>query len=156
MSYYINDRFWSKVKLGMEDECWPWMGARTPDGYGRLRTAGQGSDVIYAHRFSYGLVYGKPPGDLEVMHRCDNPSCVNPDHLKLGTHAENMADRNAKGRTSKGANHPVRRKLTPDQVLELRDRYAKGGISQRAIAAEYGVVSSVAHKIITRQTYKSI
>lgn len=89
------ERFWAKVaKLGV-CSCWEWTGWRKETGYGRVRIDGR---ILYAHRVSWILANGPIPDDLRVLHRCDNPPCVNPDHLFLGTQGDNNADRDAKGR----------------------------------------------------------
>ena len=88
----LTARFWPKVdKSGA---CWLWTAAAR-NGYGQLRV---GARIIQSHRVSWELHHGPIPEGLHVLHTCDNPSCVNPDHLWLGTHGENMADRDAKGR----------------------------------------------------------
>jgi hypothetical protein len=91
--------FWSKVHLG--DGCWEWTARRYPRGYGAYdlpRPLKMQRRPVPAHRVAYALFYGVEPGGLWVLHRCDNPPCVRPDHLFLGTHADNMADMYAKKR----------------------------------------------------------
>lgn len=92
-------RFWAKVDRS--GECWEWIGKPTTHGYGRLERAPQGQRrgaPVYAHRASWELHYGPIPEGLNVLHHCDNPPCVRPTHLFLGTHLDNMADMFAKGR----------------------------------------------------------
>lgn len=94
------DRFWSKVdKSGT---CWVWTAHTDRRGYGRMQRGERGQGVILAHRFSWHLATGIDPGDLCVLHLCDNPPCVNPDHLVLGTRAANVLDMINKGRQSSG------------------------------------------------------
>lgn len=82
------ERFWRHVTKGAESECWEWTGQRDKDGYGTLHV---GSTIVRSHRFSYELHAGAT--ELLVRHRCNNPPCVNPAHLRPGTHDDNMADR---------------------------------------------------------------
>lgn len=85
----IAARFWSKVDRKSAGECWPWIGRRDKDGYGRLMV---NKRSIGAHRVSYRLAFGEIPDGLQVRHDCDNPRCVNPDHLLIGTNQDNVYD----------------------------------------------------------------
>ena len=159
-------RFWSKVnkngpvirpELG---PCWVWTANRLPSGYGRFwPNASEGK--IGAHRFSFLLAFGVDPGDLDVCHRCDNPPCVRPDHLFLGTATDNGADMVAKGRHA-AATHPesmVRgerqghAKLTTTQVLEIKERLAMGETCDE-IAADYSVSRSAISLIKIGRNWK--
>lgn len=95
MKRSVADRFWDKVVLIPEHACWEWVGYRNHDGYGRMYVDGR--DVM-AHRISFEINRAKIPADLLVCHRCDNPSCVNPAHLWLGTERDNTLDAVSKGR----------------------------------------------------------
>lgn len=92
----IAEYFWKRVDKRGDAECWPWTGSRKPRGYGHIHFKRRDHN---AHRVAYELHHGKPPpAHMEVMHTCDNPPCVNPAHLRLGTHTDNMRDAKAKGR----------------------------------------------------------
>lgn len=97
----VEQRFWSKVDKRGPDECWPWKGVRSSDGYGAFKIKGV---FVGAHRVAYAIHARISLEQIpaEVCHHCDNPPCVNPDHLFLGTHQDNMTDRNKKGRTRGG------------------------------------------------------
>lgn len=104
-------RFWKRIDVRGPDECWPWTGAHNPYGYGVLQTrALRGSGRVawaVAHRLSWELANALPaPEELEVCHACDNPPCVNPNHLWLGTHQDNMNDAVKKGRMHGPVMHP--------------------------------------------------
>lgn len=90
-------RFWAKVKRSPGQRCWLWQGGGHPFGYGQLHLGG-GSRHVLAHRYSWELAFGKVPRGRYVLHYCDNPKCVRPDHLFLGTQRDNVADMVQKGR----------------------------------------------------------
>lgn len=131
------ERFWAKVDRRRPDECWPWLRHKSKSGYGRV---GVGYNVMLAHRVSYFLKRGTVPPELAVCHRCDNPECVNPRHLFLGTASDNAADKISKGRhrhgipDNRGSKHGMS-KLTEEQVRQIRS--ATG--SQRVIGDQFGV-----------------
>lgn len=81
------ERFWSRVRMGSSHGCWEWTGAATSDGYGRLNVNGR---QMLAHRLSWELANGEIPKKMDVDHRCSNPRCVNPDHLRVVTRSQNM------------------------------------------------------------------
>ena len=123
--------------------CWEWTAALTADGYGRIRSGGRPAK---AHRVAWELYRGSVPEGMFVCHRCDNPSCVNPDHLFLGTPADNMRDMIAKGRAHHGERHPSH-KLTDEQVEQIRS--LAGTMSQRAIARMFGVKQPAICRILS-------
>lgn len=138
----IEERFWSKVdKSG---SCWLWQAATNSRGYGRF---GIGSRTVKAHRFAYELVNGPIPEGLHILHSCDHPGCVRPDHLRAGTHQENMADMVSKGRQAKGetiAKHTRGSKqglakLTEADVVTIKELLNSKQHSQRDIAKLFGV-----------------
>ena len=122
-------RFWSKVGVGEVGECWEWQA--TKGRYGQFWIHGR---YWQAHRVAWVLTYGPIPAGLLVCHRCDNPSCVNPYHLFLGTQSDNKIDSAKKGRIS--------RKLTPGEVHEIR-LMLEEGYTQLEIADAYGVSGTI-------------
>lgn len=148
----LSVRFWEKVQK--TDTCWIWLGAIDNVGYGSIRINGQ---TFRSHRVSYELKYGSiPNNDLCVLHRCDNRRCVNPDHLFLGTKKDNTFDMINKGR----AIHPKgidcsSHKLSENQVLEIRMRYANGE-STRKITKDYPVSASTIWAIVTMKKWSHL
>lgn len=102
------DRFWPKVRVAAPDDCWEWTASRTPTDYGRFSRGRGGAGWEYAHRVAWLLTHGSIPRGMCVLHACDNPPCVNPSHLFLGTQLENIADRTRKGRSAGQPNAPGR------------------------------------------------
>lgn len=104
------DRFWEKVDK--TENCWLWSASVNNQGYGEIHL-GERNDHCYAHRFSWMINKGPIPKGLFVLHRCDNPRCVNPNHLFLGTQKDNLHDAMAKGRMPilvKGSEFHARRR----------------------------------------------
>ena len=141
----VKARFEQKFRV--TPSCWIWEGSRNGDGYGHFRYLGE---VAKAHRVSYLLYVGEVPKHLKVRHKCDNPWCVNPNHLELGTDADNMADRSLRGRTAVGeANGKT--KLTDAQVAEMK-RLRESGVSKEDVANQFGVSTrTVWYAIKTRK-----
>ena len=127
-------RFWKRVDKKGDNDCWIWIGGRLTRGYGAFKV---GTKCISAHRFSWKIHFGDIPTGMVVCHKCDNPPCVNPKHLFLGTQAENQHDKKEKGRAARGEGNN-KAKLTERNVKEIRSLISLG-LSSREIAKRYGV-----------------
>lgn len=149
------ERFWAKVNVTSTKDCWEWQGSRHKFGYGWFSN---GHKAGGAHRFSWQLKNGPIPDGMLVCHRCDNPACVNPAHLFLGTNADNMADMARKGR-AKGGCHPgvgcARAKLDDATVIAIRQRKARG---ERAvnIAKTFNIQPATVRQICRRATWRHL
>jgi hypothetical protein len=137
--------------------CWPWTRGRDKDGYGKLAYGSMHNRKhVRAHRVVWELFYGEIIPGHWVLHRCDNPPCVNPMHLWLGTPSQNTRDCLSKNRrrSARGESNG-QAKLTAEQVLKIRERYAAGERRQH-IADELGVSWGLVNLIVTRRRWKHI
>lgn len=130
----LRERFWSRVDQAGPNGCWVWTGTKRSKGYGVIYSGRQ----FRAHRLSYEWAFGSIPNGMEVCHTCDNPSCVNPGHLFVGTMADNQADKVAKGRQQRGETHYFAL-LTEADVLAIRWLRKNRWGSAKEIAAWFGV-----------------
>lgn len=136
------------AKVSMPDGCWLWTGATNPKGYGTIRSGPRGeSHLQFAHRAMWEATHGPIVGPANVLHHCDTPACVRPDHLYLGTPADNAHDRTIRARG--------RAKLTSAQVRLMREAHANGW-SLTAIAGQFGVAVPTVHNVIHRVTWKHV
>lgn len=135
--------FWSGVS---PMQCWTWNGPFDRNGYGRTS---DGQRPMYAHRLAWEQVNGPIPDGLYVLHRCNNPPCVRPDHLYLGTALDNAIDRRGNRRP-----HRANYKLSRAEVEDIRRRYATGTVRQQTLAEEYGVIQTTISKIVRGQSYR--
>lgn len=147
----LEERFWSKVDRS--GECWLWTAVRGPSGYGEFQL--RKGRKVRAPRLAWELTYGRTiPEGLQIRHACDNPPCVRPDHLSVGTAAENSQDRVERDRQTRGERH-WHAILTPDQVLEIRRRRA-GGEQSRSLAAEFGVTIYAVRDVVARRSWRHL
>lgn len=155
----LSVRFWRKVERG--PGCWRWLGSTDDKGYGQIREGGRTGRLLKAHRVSLALALGQVAEDTCVLHRCDNPACVNPGHLFLGTFADNSQDAARKGRLI-FQTHPERcprgerapgAKLTLDAVRQIRVLRAEGW-SQPKLAARFGVTQAAIWSLLHHRTWK--
>lgn len=149
----ISERFWNKIEICGDDECWNWKTQKGKQRYGKCKIDGI---IFRSHRIAWELVNGKIPDGLCVCHHCDNPSCCNPRHLFLGTHKENMVDMRQKGKGARcpGISNPSA-KLTESQVLEIR-KLKNEGMNYTKIGSLFGVGRCEVRNICNRNTWKHI
>ena len=143
------NRFWSNVDIKGPDDCWEWKRGCFNHGYGAFRYENK---TQQAHRFAWEQVNGLIPEEMFVCHSCDNPICVNPLHLFLGTPKNNMDDMVRKGRSSRGMKRHTA-KLNEKIVLEIRRKYRYGTCSHKELSEEYGVAKSTITRIINRKIW---
>lgn len=153
----VEERFWRQVRK--TPGCWEWTGrAKSNKGYGQIGLGGRGAKQELVHRFSYQLHKGPIPEGLVVMHACDNPRCVNPDHLSLGTPSDNIKDAVRKGRWKSVpplhcGEQQHSSKLTAEIVREIR---GNPDLPTKHWAEKYGVAQSSIRKVKACQTWKHI
>lgn len=153
MDKTLIDKFWSKVDKS--SECWIWIAGKGRRGTGKFMSGLRAGYTSIASRFSYILHYGEISEELMVCHKCDNPACVNPQHLFLGTHQDNMDDMVKKGRSPR--NKPtlgktLKSKLSESQVRSIRS----DGRKLKDIAKEYGVSFQLISRIRLRTAKRNL
>jgi len=153
----LAQRFWGYVAKRDDESCWEWQSGRSPRGYGNFHVE-RGKASVRAHRFSWELCNGKIPDGLCVLHRCDNPPCVNPGHLFLGTRDDNVKDMMSKGRhvpTSLHGEACSWAKLTAESVRQVR-REAAAGVPYAALAQRYGVTPTAVINAVARRSWRHV
>jgi hypothetical protein len=156
---------WARIeKQPGENGCWLWTGPTFKSGgYGAIKVGGRKGKVLRVHRLVWEWERGPIPDGLKVCHHCDTPACVRPEHLFLGTDADNVRDKMAKGRyvfpsresAPKGEDHHWCQ-LTEEQVIEIRERYATGYETCASLAYAYDVSFTNIHAIVTRRSWKHV
>lgn len=148
----VQDVLAEYVPTGAPNDCWNWLGHLDRHGYGVLNRSGK---TLRAHRFVYEAMVGPIPAGLSLMHSCDNPPCVNPNHLTPGTNAENVADCVQKERHNRGE-EMWSAKLTEAQVIEARLEFATGRYTQSELAAKYGLTSGPMSNLLYGDTWRHL
>lgn len=145
-------RFWSKVKRRGKDECWEWNAGLARDGYGKFNLM---HTTAPAHRVAWIIKNGPLDPSVYATHKCDNRKCCNPDHIVAGSAQSNMDDKMERERWTGGHPGGTHRRLTQQQVIAIRTRFAAGD-TQRGMAKEFGVAAMTIHAIVTRKTWKHL
>lgn len=133
-------------KLKKTKTCWIWTGCKLKSGYGQIGR--HGGPYYQTHRLSWIIANGPIPDNLQVLHRCDNPPCCNPDHLFLGTHDDNMKDKVIKNRQS--------RKINKDDVIYILKSYKSGDKTASELSKKYNLSRNYINDIIKRKTWAHI
>lgn len=150
----VIERFWKYVDKKSDVECWEWLAGKITRGYGNIRAKNK---MYLAHRVSWVLHNGEIAEGLCVCHKCDNPGCVNPAHLFLGTHKKNMRDMVAKCRSGKKSGEcNGKHKLNEKEVIEIRAKYMPYKYTLTMLAKEYGVHTSAIYGIVKYITWKHV
>lgn len=149
----LKERFWEKVSFGFgEDACWTWLGG-TRNGYGRIYCH-ENRSLLSAHRLSWEFHNEKIPNGKKVLHYCDNPSCVNPNHLFLGTQADNVLDMCNKGRQVGPKGSKAHTSLLEfEDVRDIRFLRSSGDYSYNQLASLFGVSKGCISGIINKRSW---
>lgn len=142
---------WVCPTTTIHGECWTWVGSKNAHGYGRFGINGKN---YYAHRIAWQIKHGDIPDGMSVCHKCDRTSCVNPNHLFLGSQKDNLNDASTKGRTSRGSHRP-KAKLREGQIKEIILLKSQG-IKQKQIALKFGVGQATISRIVHRTKWKHV
>jgi len=146
----IENRFWEKVdKVFDTNGCWTWKAGKFKDGYGKFRMNGR---FLRSHRVAWILKYGSIPEGKQVLHHCDNRACVHDDHLFLGSHQDNMCDRDSKNRQPHNRGHS---KLLENQVIQIKELLISGK-TQISIAKTFGISQSQISNIRQQKQWHGI
>jgi hypothetical protein len=141
-------------KIRMTDTCWEWTARRDENGYGRIRLGSAETDMMLAHRVSWAIHFGEPGQNL-VCHSCDNPSCVNPNHLFLGSYSDNNLDMKTKDRHTRGERSGTA-KLTESDAISIKRDYASGLGSMKLVAGRYGVSTMHVCRIVNGERWSHL
>ena len=152
MKIPLRDRLFARVNK--TDFCWVWFGSKIKCGYGNIYTGPGRTETKLVHRVSWELHHGPIPEGMLVCHECDNPPCVRPEHLFLGTDKDNNDDCMAKGRHSYGEKHPTA-KLTEKQVIEIKKKISDGK-TLLGLSKEYDISRTQLREIRDRESWKHI
>ena len=150
----VSERFWEKVDIRSDDECWNWKASIRSDGYGQLNRGKRGLGMESAHRVSWTIHFGDIPVGLHILHSCDNKLCVNPSHLFLGTNSDNVSDKVKKDRQMKGESVPTS-KLNRKDIKEIRKLYVPWSrdYSIASLAKQFNVSYAAIYKVVSRETW---
>jgi len=148
----MKDCFWEKVKK--TNTCWLWTGALLRSGYGQLGSTRTGI-FHQAHRFSWIIHRGPIPKGMQCLHHCDNPPCVNPEHLFLGTNVDNVRDKVSKSRQARGNDIP-HAALSPEKVRKMRKLYATEKFTYCRIGKMFGVFHTTAGNAISGRQWRHV
>ena len=151
----VESRFWSKVNRKNDDSCWEWLSPFDKKGYGQFSI---GKKTFRAHRISWVYTFGPIQEGLFVCHKCDNPRCVNPNHLFLGSHIDNVRDMDRKGRRKNAPSYLDKHgnaKLTNCQVMRIKE-FISVGIQQNKLAKFYKVSTGCINHIAKERQWKTL